>query len=119
MHRGYKVSKYHSIPTQYGGLKFASKLEAARFQDLMLAQKAGEIASLKTHPRFVLQEAFTDSAGAKHRAIVYEADFSYVDLRTGREVVEEAKGYDKNRAWLIKKKLFLYRYRDIEFRITK
>lgn len=118
MHRGYKVSKYHSIPTQYGGLKFASKLEAARFQDLMLAQKAGEIASLKTHPRFVLQEAFTDSAGTKHRAIVYEADFSYVDLRTGRECVEEVKGFE-GKTWLIKKKLFLYRYRDLELRVTK
>lgn len=112
------MSKYHATPTIKNGIRFASKLEAARFQALALAEKAGEIAGLKTHPRYILQEAFTDSAGNKHRAIVYEADFSYVDLRTGREVVEESKGYSGNRAWLIKKKMFLYRYRDLELRIT-
>lgn len=111
------MSKYHSTPTQVNGLKFASKLEAHRYQALTLAQKAGEITGLKTHPRFVLQEAFTDSAGNKHRAIVYEADFSYVDLRTGRECVEDSKGF-LTPVFQIKRKLFLYRYRDVEFRIT-
>jgi hypothetical protein len=113
------MSKYHATPTRVGNLKFASRLEAHRYQDLTLLEKAGEIAGLKTHPRFVLQEAFTDSSGTKHRAIVYEADFSYVDLRTGKEIIEEVKGYSLNRAWLLKKKMFLYRYRDVEFRITK
>lgn len=112
------MSKYHATPTIKSGIRFASKLEAARFQSLTLAQKAGEITGLKTHPRFVLQEAFTDSAGAKHRAIVYEADFSYVDLRTGRECVEDSKGV-LTPVFKIKYKLFLYRYRDVEFRITK
>lgn len=112
-------NKYNATPTQYQGINFASKLESARFQALTLAQKAGEITGLKTHPRFVLQEAFTDGAGTKHRAIVYEADFSYMDLRTGRECVEESKGFEGNRVWRIKKKLFLYRYRDLELRVTK
>lgn len=110
--------KYNATPTQYQGLKFDSKGESVRFQELALAEKAGEIASLKTHPRFVLQEAFTDSSGTKHRAIVYEADFSYVDLRTGQECIEDFKGVS-TRLFKIKYKLFLYRYRDIEFRITK
>ena len=111
--------KYNATPTQYQGIKFDSKSESVRFQALTLAQKAGEITSLTPHPRFVLQEAFTDSAGAKHRAIVYEADFSYVDLRTGQECVEESKGFEGNRVWRIKKKLFLYRYRDLELRISE
>src|SRR3990172_8134921 len=112
------MSKYNAIPTRVNGLKFDSKAESIRYQALTLAKKAGEIASLKTHPRFTLQEAFTDSAGTKHRAIVYEADFSYVDLRTGREVVEDFKGVS-TRLFKLKFKLFLYRYRDVEFRISK
>lgn len=111
--------KYNAIPTIKSGIRFASIAEACRFEKLTLSQKSGEITGLKTHPRFVLQPAFTDSTGTKHRAIVYEADFSYMDLRTGREIVEESKGYGGNRAWLIKKKLFLYRYRDLELRVTK
>lgn len=110
------MSKYHATPTVRSGIRFASKLEASRFGELTLAEKAGEITGLKTHPRFVLQEAFTDSAGTKHRAIVYEADFSYVDLRTGCEIIEDTKGV-LTPAFKIKYKLFLYRYRDIDFRI--
>lgn len=111
-------NKYNATPTTLNGHNFDSKSEAARFQALTLAEKAGEIIDLKTHPRFVLQEAFTDSAGTKHRAIIYEADFSYIDTRTGREIIEDVKGVS-TRLFRLKYKLFLYRYRDIEFRITK
>ena len=35
--------KFHAIPTEYNGIKFASKKEAKRYQQLLLLIKAGEV----------------------------------------------------------------------------
>lgn len=111
--------KYNARATVYNGIKFDSLAEAAHYQKLAVAQKTGQIAELQVHPVFELQPAFTGSDGKKHRAIKYEADFSYFDKKTGRYTIEDVKGV-MTEAFKIKHKLFLYQYqRAYDFRIIK
>lgn len=110
--------KYNAKRTTRNGYNFDSLLEADRFQQLTLAEKAGEIADLTVHPTFELQPAFTDQTGKKHRAIIYEADFYYLDTATDRFIIEDVKGYTTD-LFRLKLKLFLYRYRDADLRIIK
>lgn len=93
-------------------------MEADRFKELALLESAGEIADLKIHPTFELQPAFTDRQGKKHRAIIYEADFSYIDKRTGQTCLEDVKGME-TQAFRLKYKMFLYHYRHLDLRIVK
>ncbi|MCG8431287.1 MAG: DUF1064 domain-containing protein, partial [Candidatus Omnitrophica bacterium] len=51
-----------------------------------------------------------------YRAIKYIADFRYKD-ENGNVIVEDSKGY-KTAIFRIKEKMLLYKYPDIDFRIT-
>ena len=105
--------KYHNSPTERiaeGGktIKFSSKAEARRFDELFLLYKAGKIAELKLQPQFTLQESYVTPEGNRVRAIKYVADFSY---QTGNGlVVEDVKGGNskkgtQTRVYKLKKKL--------------
>lgn len=90
--------------------------EAARYRELCLLQRAGQISSLEVHPQFKLQEGFRDRAGKTHRAIYYEADFKY--LERGSEVIEDVKGVETP-TFKLKMKLFLFQYQNYDFRLVK
>lgn len=83
---------------------------------MKLLLNAGEITDLILQPSFELQEKFTDRTGKRHRSIKYVADFLYKE--NGHTVVEEVKGYKKNKVWLLKQKLFLFKY-EYELRIIE
>src|SRR4051794_34090994 len=78
------MNKYHARATIVDGVRFASQKEAARYGDLCLRERAGEITDLIVHPTWELIVT-----GA--RIGTYTADFSYLDLATGRRVVEDVK----------------------------
>jgi len=84
--RGRRFGKYNAKRTEVDGIVFASKREAARHQELKLLERAGEIHGLKLQPKFPMNVEGGGHVGH------YIADFSYVDSRTGRSVVEDAKG---------------------------
>jgi hypothetical protein len=107
-------SKYKNVKAEVDGLVFDSKREARRYQHLKMLERAGEISNLAVQPRFVLQEAFTDTFGERHRAIIYVADFQYIE--NGSLVVEDAKGH-QTREFKIKRKLFLAKFPH-ELRLT-
>ena len=71
-----KTNKYHAVKETVGKLKFDSKKERQRFEELMLMEQAGEIKGLKLQHDFTLQEAFTTTDGERVRAIRYRADFT-------------------------------------------
>lgn len=107
----FTVSKYNAIPTTVDGIKFDSRLEARRYQYLLLLERSGEIRELQVHPTFELQPWFSVD-GKKFRAISYEADFSYKkdDGKFGSVlVVEDCKGTVTAEARL-KMKLFAFRF---------
>lgn len=74
------------------GIKFDSKKEARRYQDLLLMQRAGEISDLELQPKFELVKGvkFDGDARAKP-AVRYFADFAYTDTATGKRIVEDVK----------------------------
>ncbi len=74
-----KKSKYNATKTERHGLKFDSKKEADRFDNLMLMFKA------KVISRPVLQYEF-ELVGC-----VYRCDFFYFDYSTKQFVVEDVK----------------------------
>ena len=77
-----KPSKYHNEKSTRSAsdgkeIKFDSRREAARFDELMIRLHAGEIRNLKLQPDFTIQEGYTTTEGERIRAVVYRADFSY------------------------------------------
>jgi hypothetical protein len=67
-------SKYRAVPTVIHGVRFASKAEARRYQELLLLGMAGEIRNLELQPRFPLHVG-----GVKVGD--YVADFRYEEKR--------------------------------------
>jgi len=106
--------KYNAKKTIVDGITFDSKREAARYQELKLLERAGEIRNLKLQPRYVLQDSFRKN-GVTHRAITYVADFEYIDNQTNTVVVEDVKG-KKTAVYNLKKKLFEKKYQNLSIR---
>lgn len=106
-----RYSKYGAKKTEYNGIKFDSKKEAERFQELLLLQKANKIKNLKLQPKYELQEKFILN-GKTHRAITYIADFEYLDLEKNIIIVEDVKSSftAKNEVFRLKEKMFLKKY---------
>ena len=100
-----KPSKYHNQKTKtIDGIEHDSKKEALRWMELQMLQRAGEISDLRRQVTF---ELIPKQEG--ERACNYIADFTYVDRKTGRTVVEDAKGV-RTDVYKIKKNLILWRY---------
>ena len=94
------MTKYNNTKIRVDGRLFDSKAEAARWQELQLLERAGEIAELE---RQVEYELIPKQKG--ERSVKYIADFRYKD-HEGKTVVEDTKGV-KTPVWIIKRKLML------------
>lgn len=104
------MSKYKNRKTTVDGIVFDSKKEAARYQDLRLLERAGEIQDLRCQVPFELVPAQRDAKGKLvERPVKYLADFVYQDCATGERVVEDVKGR-RTRDYIIKRKLMLERH---------
>lgn len=78
-------SKYKNVKVIVDGIKFDSKGEANRSQELELLQKAGEIKNLNRQVRI---PCIINSV----KVFTYVADFMYYDNRLGKNVIEDFKG---------------------------
>lgn len=107
------MNKYRNRKTVVDNIKFYSVLEANRYRELMLLQRAKEISNLKLQVPFVLQEGFKKN-GKTHRKIEYIADFVYEE--NGQTIVEDTKGMETE-TFKIKQKLFEYKYPDLNLKI--
>lgn len=117
-------SKYKAKKVEVNGIKYDSKREQRRHDELLLMEQAGEIKDLKRQVKFVLIPAQRepDTVGPKggrikgkliERECAYYADYTYIDTKTGELVVEDVKGYRDGQAYAlfkIKRKLMLYVY---------
>lgn len=106
--------KYGNRQTVIDGIVFDSALEARRYSELKLLERAGLIKDLRIQPKFTLQPAF-EKCGKKYREISYIADFLYFDVDTGVTVVEDTKGF-KTDVYKLKKKMFEFRFPELEIR---
>lgn len=122
-----RKTKYRAKKVVVDGIKFDSKKEAKRWQELQILQTMGKIKGLRRQVKFDLipdqRETPTEtySRGAKkgqykpgkviERGIAYYADFVYQERFEGgwRQVVEDTKGM-KTPDYIIKRKLMLYQH---------
>lgn len=90
-------NKFNAVRTEVDGVTFASKREAARYGELKMLQRAGEISRLELQPEFPII-----MNGKK--CAVYKADFCY---RAGKaHVIEDVKApATKTAVYRLKKKL--------------
>lgn len=91
-------NKYRNQPVELGDVRFDSKREAKRWQDLQLMQKAGEISDLKRQVKFEFH------VSGQH-ICDYIADATYV--RAGQFTVEDTKSpiTRRNAVYRLKRKL--------------
>jgi hypothetical protein len=94
-----KTNKYRNRKTELDGFTFDSKKEANRYATLKLLEKAGEIKNLRLQVPFALNVE-------GHKICRYIADFTYTDVKKGKEVIEDVKGM-KTDVYRLKKKLML------------
>lgn len=76
--------KYRNHPVRQDETEFDSKLEARRFRELKLMEKAGVISHIQVHKHWDLHVN-------NIKIGYYEADFTY--LEGGRTVIEDTKGF--------------------------
>ena len=99
-------AKYGNTKTEVNGVKYDSKKEAKRAEQLELQQRLGLISDLERQVKFVLQPSF-EFAGHKIREIAYVADFVYIE--NGNKVVEDVKSpASKTPLYKLKKKMMMY-----------
>ena len=98
--------KYGNEFCEVNGIRFDSRKEARRYEELMGLLQAGWITDLKLQHHFTLAEAFKMPDGTPIRKMEYIADFTYTDGE-GRFIVEDVKSEAtrKNPVYAIKKKL--------------
>jgi len=108
-----KQTKFASVSTIVDGVKFDSKKEANRYRDLKMLQAGGKIKDLKWQIKFELIPTQTYK-GQTLRRVSYYADFSYYDTEKNETIIEDVKGI-KTTEYIIKKKMLIYKYPNINF----
>lgn len=95
-------SKYRAIPTVIDGIRFDSKKEAKRYQELKLLERAHQIRDLKLQVPFILLPK-----SEYGRDIKYVADFTYYE--GDKFIVEDVKGV-RTSTYKVKKRLLAEKY---------
>jgi hypothetical protein len=110
------MTKYNAKRTVVNGITFASRLEAERYQQLMLLERADEISGLVLQPEFqILQGWIHPETGEKIKSRFYVGDFRYIDNATNKMVVEDTKGIE-TAEFRLKWSLVQSQYPQYEFR---
>jgi hypothetical protein len=107
-----KKAKYNNKHTWVDGICFDSQMEANRYGQLKMLQRAGTIKGFARQPEFVLVEG-----NEQQRAITYKADFIVFNL-DGSVTVEDTKGYESEQ-WKRTYKMFRAKYPNVEISILK
>lgn len=111
-----KYNKYRNKKIEIDGIVFDSIKESVRYKELRLLERAGLIKNIKMQTSFELQPSFKKN-GKTIRAITYRADFDYI-TKDGRHIIEDVKGMETPE-FKLKKKIFEYKYPELEIKIIK
>ena len=109
-------NKYKNKKTTVDGIKFDSEMESHYYIYLKQLKEIGEVVDFVLQPTYLLQEGF-DLNGKRIRPITYKADFKVI-YKDGHEEVIDVKG-KLTEEFKIKRKMLLYRYRDINFKCVQ
>ena len=115
----YLYRKYHNKKTVADGIKFDSKLEAERYAQLKIMERAGVIRDLELQPEYELIPSFRKN-GKTWRRTVYKADFRYILSEDDSYIIEDVKGSTSviTGVFRLKQKLFEYKYPDYTISIV-
>lgn len=87
-----KRSKFKNRKVVLGDEQFDSRKEAKRYQELKIMERAGLIQNLRQQVSYELASSVKFKSEPRRKpAIRYIADFAYMDLQTGQQVVEDVK----------------------------
>ena len=111
--------KYHNKKTVADGIKFDSKLEAERYAQLKMMERAGVIRDLELQPEYELIPSFRKN-GKTWRRTLYKADFMYILAEDDSYIIEDVKGSTAviTDVFRLKQKLFEYRYPELTIKIV-
>lgn len=109
-------NKYKNKKTTIDGFKFDSEMESHYYIYLKQLKEIGEVVDFVLQPTYLLQEGFNLN-GKRIRPITYKADFKVI-YKDGHEEVIDVKG-KLTEEFKIKRKMLLYRYRDINFKCVQ
>ena len=111
--------KYHNKKTVADGIKFDSKIEAERYAQLKILERAGVIRDLELQPEYELIPSFRKN-GKTWRRTVYKADFRYILAEDDSYIIEDVKGSTSviTGVFRLKQKLFEYKYPDYTISIV-
>ena len=111
--------KYHNKKTVADGIKFDSRLEAERYAQLKMMERAGAIRDLELQPEYELIPSFKKD-GKTWRRTVYKADFRYILAEGDRIIIEDVKGSTAviTDVFRLKQKLFEYKYPELTIKIV-
>ena len=107
-----RMNKYHNVKTVVNGIKFDSRKEAERYNELKMLERCGVISNLELQKKFEI----CPKKYANKRARYYVADFVYVE--NGQKVIEDTKSFitKKNAVYSLKKALVQVNYPEYLFR---
>ena len=111
--------KYHNKKTVVDGIKFDSRLEAERYEQLKILKRAGVIRDLELQPEYELIPSFRKN-GKTWRRTVYKADFRYILCEDDKTIIEDVKGSTAviTDVFRLKQKLFEYKYPELTIKIV-
>ena len=109
-------NKYKNKKTMVDGIKFDSEMESHYYIYLKQLKEIGEVVDFVLQPTYLLQEGFSLN-GKRIRPITYKADFKVI-YKDGHEEVIDVKG-KLTEEFKIKRKMLLYRYRNINFKCVQ
>ena len=113
-----KVSsgRHKNVHTIVDKIEFMSRVEARRYLELKMMQKAGKISCLVLQPRFLLQPSFKYQ-GTTIRRTAYIGDFMYNDKK-GRVIVEDVKSTytQMDPVYRLKRKLMIFKNQEVIFK---
>lgn len=111
-----KQNKYHNKKVEYDGIKFDSIKEQKRYLQLLQLEKLGIIKNLRMQVPYLLLDTIIYK-GKTYPKTSYICDFQYIDVKTGKVVVEDVKSpaTAKDKVYRLKIKMLLSKYPDIDF----
>ena len=105
------MNKYNAKKVEIDGIVFASRAEGRYYEHLLDLMHDGVVESFEMQKPYTLLDKFPHpKTGKTIRAIKYVPDFEVIYTNGDVEVID-VKGFLKNPVFLIKAKLFMYRYR--------
>lgn len=110
------MSKFHNKKTIVDGILFDSQMESHYYLYLKELKEQGVVMDFKLQPVFILQEGFSKD-GKRIQPIKYIADFE-VTYNDGHVEIIDVKG-KITEAFRIKRKILLYKYRDVDFKCVR